>query len=262
MNLLSKIIQHKKEETHLRKAHYPLPYLEAHIHFDAPTLSLKDNILAKSGIIAEFKRKSPSRGDINKYASVEKITRGYAQTDVSGISVLTDQAFFGGSSQDMRTARKWNHCPLLRKDFIIDEYQVIESKAIGADAVLLIAAVLDAPALKRLVALSHDLGMEVLVELHDLDELKKIPPQADMIGVNSRNLNDFTVDLAHAVKWAARLPQDVIKIAESGISSVSDIEILHNGGYHGYLIGEFFMQATCPITACRRFITDCTHVTS
>src|SRR5688572_19414319 len=194
MNILDEIIAYKKTEVATRKSLYPVKLLEQSIYFSTQPVSLGKYIQRedKSGIIAEIKRKSPSKGIINPYVSVERTSIGYMQAGASALSVLTDKNFFGGSNEDLTTARKFNFCPIIRKDFTIDEYQVIEAKAIGADAILLIAAVVEPKQSKELAALAHSLGMEVLLEVHDETELKQnLEAGADMIGVNNRNLKTF-----------------------------------------------------------------------
>jgi len=258
MDILEKIIVHKRKETEERKRLYPLELLQKSIHFSAPCVSLKQYVLRpdKSGIIAEFKRKSPSKGNINPYAEVEKISIGYMQAGASALSVLTDETFFGGSNEDMKTARKFNYCPILRKDFIVDEYQLYEAKAIGADAVLLIAAVLSREEIIRFTKLAHELGMELLLEFYTEKELENFVEEADLIGINNRNLKNFAVDFNHAIRMAEKLPAGSIKIAESGIRSPEDILLLEKAGFDGFLIGELFMRTVNPETACRDFIRD------
>ncbi len=258
MSILQKIVAHKRKETEERKRLYPLELLQKSIHYNAPCVSLKQYVQRpdKSGIIAEFKRKSPSKGAINPYAEVEKISIGYMQAGASALSVLTDETFFGGSNEDLKTARKFNYCPILRKDFIVDEYQVHEAKSIGADAILLIAAVLSQKEIQQLTRLAHNLGMEVLLEFYAEEELEKQIPEADLAGINNRNLKDFSVNFDHAIGMARRLPAESIKIAESGIRRSEDILLLKEAGFDGFLIGELFMRAVSPETTCRDFIRD------
>ncbi len=256
MDILEKIIDHKREETKERMRLYPLELLKKSIHFSASCISLKQYVLRpdKSGIIAEFKRKSPSKGAINPYAAVEKISIGYMQAGASALSVLTDESFFGGSNEDLETARKFNYCPVLRKDFIVDEYQVYETKAIGADAILLIAAVLSEEEISRFTALAHQLGMEVLLEFYAENELDVYVEKVDLVGINNRNLKNFTVNFDHAIRMAEKLPANSIKIAESGIQTPEDVIRLKKAGFDGFLIGELFMRAVSPEMACRDFI--------
>lgn len=256
MDILKKIITSKRKETEERKRLYPLELLKKSIHFSAPCVSLKQYVLRpdKSGIIAEFKRKSPSKGDINPYAEVEKISIGYMQAGASALSVLTDETFFGGSNEDLKTARKFNYCPILRKDFVVDEYQIYEAKAIGADAVLLIAGILSHVEIIRFTKLAHALDLEVLLEFYTEKELEKYVNEVDLVGINNRNLKNFTVNFDHAIGMAEKLPSESIKIAESGIQTPEDIILLQNTGFDGFLIGELFMRAVSPEAACRNFI--------
>ncbi|MCL4150186.1 UNVERIFIED_CONTAM: hypothetical protein GTU68_058628, partial [Idotea baltica] len=188
MNILDKIVAHKKEEVAQQKALYPVKLLEQSTGY----LTRPD----KSGIIAEIKRKSPSQGDINPYVSVEKVSIGYMQAGASALSILTDSNFFGGKNEDLTLARRMNYCPILRKEFIIDEYQIIEARSIGADAILLIASILEPKTLAKFGALAQSLGMEVLMEVHDQEELdSSLCEYIDLVGVNNRNLKDFTVDI-------------------------------------------------------------------
>ncbi len=258
MDILEKIIAHKRKETEERQRLYPLELLKKSIHFAAPCVSMKQYVLRtdKSGIIAEFKRKSPSKGNINPYAEVEKISIGYMQAGASALSVLTDEAFFGGSNEDLKTARKFNYCPILRKDFIVNEYQLYEAKAIGADAVLLIAAVLSREEIIRFTKLAHELGMELLLEFYTEKELDNFVEEADIVGINNRNLKNFEVDFNHAIGMVGKLPSDSIKIAESGIRTPEDIILLKKAGFDGFLVGELFMRAVAPETTCRDFIRD------
>lgn len=257
MNILEKIVRVKQYEVEERKALYPVALLEQSIYFKSPTVSLKKYLLRedKSGIIAEFKRKSPSKGNINPYVSVERTSIGYMQAGASALSVLTDKEFFGGSNEDLRTARKFNFCPILRKDFIIDEYQVIEARSIGADAVLLIAAILDKPRLKQLNDFARSLQLEVLVEVHSEEELSGIDNlDTDLIGVNNRNLKTFETDINTSRRLAKCIPDQFIKVSESGIDDVDTIVELKGFGYKGFLMGEYFMKHSHPEKACRQFI--------
>ncbi len=259
MNILDEIIAHKRKEVAERKNLYPVKLLERSVFFSAPPISLKKYVTRddKSGIIAEFKRRSPSKGVINQNANVERTTLGYIQAGASAISVLTDKVFFGGSNEDLAMARKFNFCPILRKDFTIGEYQIIESKSIGADAILLIAAVLDPSELKQLAKLAHSLGLEVLIEVHDEDELlKSVDIGADLIGVNNRNLKTFEVSTDTSKSLAPLIPGNVVKVSESGISSPAAIIELRKFGYKGFLVGENFMKHERPEVAANEFIQE------
>lgn len=255
-NILTKIIAHKQREVAERKGLYPTKLLERSLFFDGPTISLKEYLLRPdlSGIIAEFKRRSPSKPTLNLHAQVETVSIGYMMAGASALSVLTDTEFFGGQSSDLETARKFNYCPILRKDFIVDEYQVLEARAIGADAILLIAEALDAQQVKSLATLAHSLGLEVLMEVHSAPQLEKLCPEIDLVGVNNRNLDTFAVSTETSKKLAPLIPDSVVKISESGISSPEAILDLRGHGYKGFLIGEAFMKHSQPQKGCATFI--------
>lgn len=255
-NILQTIFTHKRKEVEERKSLYPEKLLERSIYFNTEPLSLKKYLLRSdlSGIIAEFKRRSPSRGDINPYADPETVTIGYMQGGASALSVLTDDSFFGGSNNDLMIARKFNFCPILRKDFIFDRYQVVEAKSIGADAILLIAAMLDQTEIAMLTDLAQTLGMEVLLEIHEREELDKIPNDQVLIGVNNRNLKSMQTQLETAFDLMPFLPVEAVKVAESGISNPNTIKELKAIGYQGFLIGEHFMSHHRPPQACRKMV--------
>lgn len=259
MNILHQIIATKKAYVRQQKELYPIKKLEKSIHFSAPTVSLQDYLLRpeSSGIIAEFKRKSPSQGFINQYANAEDITLGYMQSGATALSVLTDKRYFGGSHQDLTAARSVNFCPILRKDFIIDEYQIIEARSIGADVILLIASILTKHEITRFTDLAHRLGMEVLLEVKDESELKNsITKNTAIIGVNNRNLNTFKVDTETSEKLVASIPDEIIKISESGLDRPEDIIKLKKIGFKGFLIGTHFMQHAYPPKVCKDFIKE------
>ena len=259
MNILDQIIETKLKEVADRKALYPVKLLEQSIHFEAPTLSLKKYLQRpdKSGVIAEIKRKSPSKGMINQYISVERVSIGYMQAGASALSVLTDKAYFGGDNEDLQVAREYNYCPILRKDFTIDEYQIIEAKSIGADAILLIAAALPTERLKKLANFAQSLNLEVLLEVHSLEELQNSQGvNAEMIGVNNRDLKTFATDIATSKLLAEHIPDGIVKVAESGISSPVAVNELKKYGYEGFLIGEAFMKHSRPDEACAAFINE------
>ena len=257
MNILDQIVEQKKKEVAERKSLYPIKLLEQSIFFSSPTVSLKKYVQRKdkSGIIAEIKRKSPSKGVINPHVSIERTSIGYMQAGASALSILTDKEFFGGSSDDLMVARKFNYCPILRKDFTIDEYQIIEAKSIGADAILLIAAILGPQEAGRLCAFAHSLGLEVLLEVHSAEELyPQLFSEVDLIGVNNRDLKSFEVSLDVSKKLAPLIPNEVVKISESGISSPEAIHELKNLGFDGFLMGENFMRHSRPEVAAKEFI--------
>jgi indole-3-glycerol phosphate synthase len=259
MNILDQIIDYKRKEVSENKRITSIRDLEQGVNFSRPTLSLRQFIRNqdKSGIIAEFKRRSPSRGVINANAPVGRTTRGYADAGASALSVLTDQKFFGGSNDDLVEARKNNSCPILRKDFTIDEYQIVEAKAIGADAILLIAAVLLPEQSAKLAEFAHGLGMEVLLEVHNEQELRdNLGVGADLIGVNNRDLKTFSVSTDVSKKLSALIPSDVVKVSESGISTPEAIVELRHFGYEGFLVGENFMKEAEPEKAAASFIRE------
>jgi len=256
MNILDTIIAQKRTEVATRKAGTPASVLEKEAFFNRKVLSLKEFLLddARTGIIAEFKRRSPSKGVINGKADVVQVTGAYAKY-ASGLSVLTDEEFFGGSTADLVAARV-NQVPILRKDFIIDEYQVLEARAMGADVILLIAACLTPAEVKRLATFATQLKLEVLLELHGEDELAHICDETVLVGINNRDLKTFKVDIERSLAMAQRIPADRIKIAESGISSVENILLFRDNGFRGFLIGENFMKAANPAEAFESFVQD------
>ena len=255
MNILEKIIAYKRKELAVSIKRTPVKKLESSKLFTREIIPLTDYILnpAKTGIIAEFKRKSPSKGIINRVSEIEQVTSGYCHYGASGISVLTDNKFFGGSSSDLLHARAVSPVPILRKDFIIDEYQIIESRAIGADAILLIAAALDKDRVLQLARFARSLGLQVLLEIHDPGEIETINEFIDIIGVNNRDLNTFRVDIRNSIEMVGKIPGHFIQISESGISSPSILKELREAGYHGFLIGEQFMCAPDPVKAFAEF---------
>ncbi|MCH4156920.1 MAG: indole-3-glycerol phosphate synthase TrpC [Muribaculaceae bacterium] len=207
-----------------------------------------------SGIIAEFKRRSPSKGNIHPCADVREVVPGYEANGAAACSIITDTRYFGGSLADLAIANQYSGIPLLRKDFMIDKYQVAESYIYGADAILLIAAVLSKEEMAGMLELAHYFGMEALVEIHSADEVEKIPLGADLIGVNNRNLHTFVTDVDASFNIFPRLPKEAVKIAESGICSHNDIHKLRTIGYSGFLIGETFMKKDNPGSALYSFL--------
>ncbi len=258
MSVLNTIVNHKKKEVESCKDLIPFPELLKMTCFERDTYKLTDFILSqeKTGIIAEFKRKSPSNGIINNISKIEDVTTGYAENGASALSVLTDFVFFGGSVDDLRKARIVNNIPILRKEFIIDEYQVYEAKANGADAILLIASILDKDQAITLAKKAHDLSLQVLMEIHEENELSILNDYLDVVGINNRNLKTFEVDLQQSVKLVKKIPDDFIKISESGISSADDILYLSENGFSGFLIGEHFMKTSDPVNTFANFIDE------
>jgi len=258
MNYLETIIAHKKEEVAARKNFQPFRQLEVQPLFTRATYSLTSSVLhpASSGIIAEFKRRSPSKGIINAGAQVATVVEGYLRAGAAALSVLTDEKFFGGSNADLSTARACS-CPILRKDFVVDEYQIVEARSIGADAILLIAAVLSPAEARTLTALAHSLHLEVLLEIHDEQEWTRFAEVgADVVGVNNRNLKTFEVSLSVSRQLAEILPRELVKVSESGLDRVAAIHELRACGYQGFLMGEIFMRQRHPENAARDFIQE------
>jgi indole-3-glycerol phosphate synthase len=257
MNILDTIIEHKRSEVIQAKAERPVGLLEKSALFVRQPLSLRSFLAepGRTGIIAEFKRRSPSKGIINEGADVVEVTSAYAAGGAAALSVLTDQRFFGGSHRDLEKARV-NPIPILRKDFVIDEYQVIEARAIGADVILLIAACLTPAATKGLAVLARSLGMEVLLEIHNEEELGHICDETEIIGINNRDLKTFTVDTDRSIQLSKGIPAGKITIAESGISRVDTILYLKQHGFSGFLIGENFMKEKDPAAAFGKFVNE------
>ncbi|MGC4039918.1 MAG: indole-3-glycerol phosphate synthase TrpC [Flavobacterium sp.] len=256
MTILDQIIESKKKEIALKKSVVSVSQLENTDLFNKKTNSLSKSIAnSPFGIIAEHKRRSPSKATINNGFSVEKVAKGYENAGASGISILTDTQYFGGSLDDLLLARASTHIPLLRKEFIIDEYQLLEAKSYGADAILLIAATLSKKEIKHLSEFAQSLALEVLLEVHHLDELEKnIMPSLDLIGVNNRNLKTFEVNLQYSIDLAHHIPDQFVKISESGISTAEDINLLKKKGFQGFLIGESFMKTDNPGKSLEQFI--------
>lgn len=259
MNILDKIIAQKHIEVAEKSSLVPVKLLEKSIFFDGDVVSMKKYVTdsEKSGIIAEFKRKSPSKGLINGNAAVEAVSIGYMQAGASALSILTDTEFFGGSNADLKEARKFNFCPILRKDFVVDEYQILEAKSIGADCILLIAAALEPSNLKKLAAFAKSIGLEVLMEVHDGEELEKsLCEDLDLVGINNRNLKTFEVSLQTSLDLVDKIPSGFVKISESGISDPATLITLKKAGFDGFLIGENFMKSSRPEQAAYNFIKE------
>lgn len=258
MTILDKIIEYKREEVRQLAKRVPIKVLEDSSFFQSDGFSLKQQIQQKdkSGIIAEFKRQSPSKGIINETAIVTETAKGYLDSGASGVSILTDAKSFGGKNEDVIAAKKMELGPILRKDFTISEYQIIEAKSIGADAILLIAAVLSKREIQQFTSLAHSLGLEVLLEVHRQEELNKYIPEINLVGINNRDLKTFKVDFENSIRLAEQLPKETIKIAESGISDFKNIIELKKHGFEGFLIGENFMKTSNPAQACKEFIEN------
>jgi indole-3-glycerol phosphate synthase len=259
MNILDKIVAHKKTEVEAAKKNVSYTSLEESEFFHRDVLSFRDFLLdeSRTGIIAEFKRKSPSKGIINDQVSVEDVTTGYASAGASALSVLTDRQFFMGKKSDLARARRANKIPILRKDFMIDEYQLIEAKSLGADIILLIAAILTPAQIQQLASFAKSLKLNVLLEVHNLEELQRsINPNLDAIGVNNRNLADFTVSVDTSYQLAEHIPAEFLKISESAISNPETIKQLKKAGFNGFLIGENFMKQPDPGAAMLEFVKE------
>ncbi|MBK6834765.1 MAG: indole-3-glycerol phosphate synthase TrpC [Bacteroidetes bacterium] len=262
MNILEKIVLEKRKQVNEEKQLFPTQLLEKSIHFSSKCVSMKKYLLRedKNGIIAEIKKKSPAKGLLHPNCNVEKLSIGYMQAGASALSVLTDKNFFGGSNADLAIARKFNYCPILRKDFVIDEYQIIEAKSIGADTILLIASILSKEEIASFTLLAQQLGMEVILEIHNESELEKICPNLNIIGVNNRNLETMSIDVSTSIQLANKIPREFLKISESGIESAETISTLKSFGYKGFLIGSHFMRHPQPQIACVELISEITKL--
>ena len=256
MNILDKIIADKKREIILKKSIISTRQLEASGLFERTPLSLYKYLQRKPfGIITEHKRRSPSKAIINQSFTVEEVVKGYENAGAAAISVLTDGKYFGGSLDDLLLARAAVNIPLLRKEFNVDEYQILEAKAYGADLILLIAAVLTREKIRQLSEFAKSLSLEVLLEVHSREELEKsLMPSLDLIGVNNRNLKTFDVSLDTSKELVEAIPDDFIKVSESGISHPDAVKELLPHGFKGFLIGENFMKTENPGEAAKTFI--------
>jgi len=257
MNMLDKIIAHKHNEVKRIKNLYPTKVLEQTIDFNRNAISLSNSLLKNNpGIIAEFKRKSPSAGRLYDQTDIAQVIKGYVEAGAAALSVLTDEKFFGGNLEDLRETRNHTDHAILRKDFILDEYQIIEAKAAGADAILLIAEILTKDQVYLFSTLARSLSLEVILEIHHPDQMGKLCDQVTVVGVNNRNLENLTIDVNTSVKLAEKIPGRFIRISESGISSPVIIRKLIDIGYQGFLIGEYFLRHDKPQHACRKLIEE------
>ncbi|MDR0428293.1 MAG: indole-3-glycerol phosphate synthase TrpC [Dysgonamonadaceae bacterium] len=257
MNILETICENKHKEVAQQKEAIPLTYLKGLLNRQKREVISFKKALSESetGIIAEFKRKSPSKGQIHPNADVESIVSGYERNGAAAISCLTDSMFFGGSFNDFKIARNTiSAVPLLRKDFIVDEYQVYQSKAIGADIILLIAACLHPDQSYRFANIAHSLEMEVLLEIHNEEELEHIHPNIDVVGINNRDLKTFKTDIQHTINLSKKIPESFLKISESGLSDPQIMMQLRPEGFKGFLMGETFMKTENPAQTLNRFI--------
>lgn len=256
-NILEEIIAHKVKEVEAAKAKKSIQQLEKNTLFKKPSLSLSKALQADnaSGIIAEFKRKSPSKGILNDQVRPDEVVFGYEAAGATAVSILTDEFYFGGAKKDLILGQATINIPALRKDFTIDEYQVIEAKAMGADVILLIAAALSPNKIKELAQLAKSVHLDVLLEVHNLEELEtSVNEFVDIVGVNNRDLKTFNVSIQTSLDLVEKIPNDFVKISESGISKVEVIQTLREAGYQGFLMGENFMKNQDPAEACQEFI--------
>lgn len=263
MDILEEIVAHKRIEIEQRKQFIAPRQLYGMV---AQKLDEKQTETAKfvtslmeseTGIIAEFKRQSPSKGWINKEAKSSVVPLSYQKNGAAAISILTDIDYFGGYDEFIQDARATGvTIPILYKNFVIDEYQLFQARFCGASAVLLIAACLSKAECKSLLALAHELGLEVLLEMHDKHDLDYAELQPDMYGINNRNLGSFVTDVENSFKMAELLPTDVCKVSESGISNPATMKALREVGYDGFLMGECFMKTQDPGEALNNFISN------
>ncbi|MCK5781851.1 MAG: indole-3-glycerol phosphate synthase TrpC [Flavobacteriales bacterium] len=258
MTILDEIVKYKIEEVRAQKKLISVEELKKSQYYYRETYSLKDFIIDKnkSGVISEFKRKSPSKGLINGDAKVSDVVAKYQLAAASAVSVLTDSVSFGGSSDDLIEARKVLQIPLLRKDFVIDEYQIHEAKSLGADVILLIASILTNDEVKAFSQLAKSLGLSVLFEVHNEEELNKINSDIEVVGVNNRNLATFEVSIQNSISLVDKIPSRCVKVSESGISEVEKIRELKRHGFKGFLIGENFMKTDSPGESAIKFISN------
>lgn len=246
-DILGEIIANKRFEVDLQKRSISLEQLQDALTDTTKHRSMRQSLIASpTGIIAEFKRRSPSKGWIKQEAKPEEIIPAYQAAGAAALSILTDEKFFGGSMSDVRTARPLTHLPILRKEFVIDEYQLYQAKIIDADAVLLIAAALEPEECIVLTEKAHQLGLEVLLEIHSESELSYINKGVDMVGINNRNLGTFHTSVENSFRLAGQLPQDSVWVSESGISDPKTVKRLRHSGFRGFLIGETFMKTPQP----------------
>lgn len=258
-NILKRIAASKHREVEAMKRIVPLNMLRI-MAVDCPRRvndMLRSILTHNPGIIAEHKRRSPSKGEIFAMSNVDDVARGYYEGGAAAMSVLTDTPFFGGSLEDLALARSASpELPLLRKDFMVDDYQVYQARLYGADAILLIAAMISREDLFRMNDLAHSLGLQTLVEIHSLEELESLPEDADMVGINNRDLTSFQTDIENSARLVSDLPAGMVKIAESGIRTPEDVIRLRKAGFDGFLIGEALMSGGNPGSELKRFVTE------
>jgi indole-3-glycerol phosphate synthase len=256
MDILNKIAAFKKDEAGRKKIQIPVRALQKSPLYGIKPPSFYESLVRNEpAIIGEFKRKSPSKGVINSNSDVKDVAKGYQDAGVAAMSILTDNEFFGGHNSDLSAVATFSSLPLLRKDFIVDEYQVIEAKSIGASAILLIGSILTREESKRFTKLAISLGLEVLFEIHDLEDLEKADENIRIVGVNNRNLRTFEVNMKNSIDLIAGLPQHCLKVAESGFQTVDDVQEMFSGGFEAFLIGERFMREDDPGKSASEFIS-------
>lgn len=254
-DILQTIVNHKRQEVQRLMEAIPAATLEARLGNPAPCISMSKALAASTtGIIAEFKRRSPSKGWIKADADASHIPAGYERAGATALSILTDETFFGGSLADIVAARPTTCLPILRKDFVVNPYQLYQAKLSGADAVLLIAAILTPQECKELAHIAHDLRLETLLEIHNEAELSHLNDDIDMLGVNNRCLGTFHTDVERSFGLAASLSNDRLAVSESGITHPAIIASLREIGYRGFLIGETFMKTSAPEQALAHFV--------
>ena len=257
-DILSEIIAHKRKEVAQQKERLSFSELGKRLSStkeNIPFYSMKAALeSSQSGIIAEFKRRSPSKGWLFQTADVSEVTTEYASAGASVLSVLTDEEYFGGTMADLPQATTGVKIPVMRKEFIVDEYQLFEAKLAGASAVLLIAAAITPEECKRFTEQANQLELEVLLELHDEGEVDYIGPGNSLVGINNRNLGSFVTDLQKSFRMAELLPKEAVWISESGISDPGIVKELRQAGYRGFLIGEHFMKSGHPGQCLQEFI--------
>jgi len=257
-DILTQIVTNKRSEIAELKKATKISEFEAATYFERKGKSLKARLTKAPGIITEFKRKSPSEQDIHLDARVQTVVRGYEKAGAAGISVLTDNTFFGGNLEDLESARQVTDLPILRKDFVLDEIQIFQAKAHGADVVLLIAEILEKEQVQAFAQLASDINLEVLLEVHSEEQLEKLADTVDMVGVNNRNLETFEVDVQQSIALAKEIPNKFIKVSESGFDHPDQVMRVHNAGYQGFLIGSHFMRESSPSEAAKTFIENLT----
>ncbi|MDR1517780.1 MAG: indole-3-glycerol phosphate synthase TrpC [Dysgonamonadaceae bacterium] len=257
-DVLSEIVAHKKREVEERKKRHSIAdFCQTIAEKNFPCRSLRQALEnSGTGIIAEFKRRSPSKGWIFQSAEVGKIASGYESAGASALSVLTDENYFGGSDEDLKNAVSIVKIPVLRKEFIVDEFQIYEAKSLGASAILLIASAITPQQCRHFTEVAARLQLDVLLELHDEKELGYVSDKNNLVGINNRNLGTFATTVEKSFRMAELLPKNVVRVSESGISSPDIVKELRDAGYRGFLIGENFMKTDDPGGSLKQFIEE------